>query len=346
MQQLPRQWNAALVEAGTGIAGPHDAGGETIMSMTGQERFTAADVEVWERDGVTLLHDVFTPEECAAVRADFDVVFDRTGAEQAMDRKKAGEIGKFNPHQFKTLEVVPLECSPALNLIGVHPALVAFAKAALRTDAVHIYQCQAWAKFTGDADYDQPFHCDFVNHTLTVPSEDTRKNSVTIFSYFTDVTDAHGATHYVTRPDAEKVAGPEASLDTDPEHQAKLQAALMGFSRSSASKAGTAIAYTTDVYHRGTNLTAPGGHRYAVMACFKKAGDDSIGFNAWPFHHTKPWARIFDHASPEQLACFGVQRPGDPFWTETTIARTQARYPGWNARPYRAALSTAQARAA
>jgi hypothetical protein len=217
--------------------------------------------------------------------------------------------------------------------------LIAFAKAVLKTDKVHLYQCQAWAKFTGDSDYDQPFHADFSNHTLTAPSEDPTKNCVTVFSYFTDVTDAHGATHYVNRTDSMKVAGPEATLKFDPESQKKLQAGLMQYSRSSASKAGTAFAYTTDIYHRATNLTAPGGHRYAVMACFKKAGDESIAFTAWAFHHTRPWSKIFDHATPEQLACFGVQLPGDPFWTETTIARTEARYPGWNSAPYRAALA-------
>jgi hypothetical protein len=42
----------------------------------------------------------------------------------------------------------------------MHPALIAFAKATANTPAVHVYQCQAWAKFTGEADYDQPFHCD------------------------------------------------------------------------------------------------------------------------------------------------------------------------------------------
>lgn len=309
------------------------------MESMERPRFNPEHVEIWEREGVTLLRDLFTPEECAAVRADFDVVFGRTaGGAEALNRKKDGEVGRFNPAQFKTLEVAPFDCSPALNLIGVHPALIAFAKAALKTEAVHLYQCQAWAKFTGDADYDQPFHCDYVNHTLTAPSEDPAKNSVTIFSYFTDVTDAHGATHYVTRSDSAKVAGPEASLNLDPEFQARLQTELSRYSRSSASPAGTAIAYTIDVYHRGTNLTAPNGRRYALMACFKKAGDESIGFTAWQFHHTRPWNRIFDHASPEQLACFGVPRPGDIFWTETTLARTEARYPGWNSKPYRAAL--------
>jgi hypothetical protein len=112
----------------------------------------------------------------------------------------------------------------------------------------------------------------------------------------------------------------------------------MPFSRSSASPAGSAVAYSIDVYHRGTNLTSAGGKRYAVMACFKRSGDETIGFHAWQFHHLQPWHRIFDHATPDQLACFGVPRPGDPFWTETTLARTLARYPDWDSTPYRDAL--------
>ncbi|HEY5107475.1 MAG TPA: phytanoyl-CoA dioxygenase family protein [Caulobacteraceae bacterium] len=306
------------------------------------ERFISQHVEAWRRDGVTLVQHFFTPEEVAAVRADFERVFGRSaGGDQPLNKKKDNEIGRFHGAQFKTLDAVPFDCSLALNLIVVHPALIAFAKAALGTDAVHLYQGQAWAKFTGDADYDRPFHTDFSNHTLTVPSDDAARNSVTILCYFTDVTDAHRAMHYVERTDSDKVAGPEASLNQDPTSQANLQNDLMHFERSSASPAGTAIPYSIDVYHRGTNLTAANGCRYAVMACFKKAGDESIGFHAWQFHHTKPWARIFDHASPEQLACFGVQTPGDRFWTPTTLARAQARYPGWDLTPYRAAAENA-----
>ena len=308
------------------------------MAAGERERFTAEDLAAWRRDGVQMIRDFFTHDEIAAVQADFETVFGRaSGADEPMNKKKAHEIGRFSGAQFKTFEAIPFDCSPALNLIGVHPALIAFAKAALKTDAVHLYQCQAWAKFTGDADYDQPFHTDFSNHTLTVPSEDSAKNCVTILCYFTEVTDAHGAMNYVTRPDSEAVVGPEASLDQDPAAQAALQQALVGRARSSASPAGTAVPYSIDVYHRGTNLTAPSGHRYAVMACFKKAGDDGIGYHAWPFHNTKPWWRVFEAATPEQLACFGVQPPGDPFWTQTTLARAQARYPGWDLTPYRAA---------
>lgn len=304
-----------------------------------QERFTHEHVETWRREGCVLIENFFTADEVADVRADFAAVFGRVaGAAEAMQKKKPGELGRFNPAQFTTFEAVPFDCSPALNLIGVHPALVSFAKAALAADNVHLYQCQAWAKFTGDADYDQPFHCDFVNHTLTAPSEDVTKNSVTILCYFSDVSDAHGPAHYVTRTDSNAIAGPEATLSTDPQTQAALQVRLIPYARSSAAPAGSILPYSTDVFHRGTNMTAPHGHRFAVMACFKKAGDESIGYHAWQFHHRKPWHKIFDHATPDQLVCFGVQRPGDPFWTALTLERAQARYPNWNLAPYREAM--------
>lgn len=308
--------------------------------MDARQRFTAEDVETWRRDGIALLRDFFTADEVAAVQADFERKYGRKGGGSALDKKAPGEIGRIDLSQYTGVDAPPFDGLHALNLIGVHPALIAFAKTVLKTDDVRAYQINAWAKYTGEADYDQPFHTDFSNHTITVPSEDAARNSVPILCYFSDVTDAHGAFHYVTRPDSDRVAGPEAWLNKEPAHQAKLQSDLSQFGRSSASPAGTAIAYGLDVYHRGTNLTIPDGYRYAVMTCFKKGGDDAVGYYAWPYHHRQPWGQLFKHATPEQLACFGVQRPGDPFWTETTLARAAARYPDWDLSPYRAAMTS------
>ena len=310
--------------------------------MTGHatdERFTGEHVDTWRREGGVIIERFFSPEEVAAVQADFERVFGRTeGAEAAKDIKRDGEVGRFNPAQFADFRAVPLDCSPALNLIGVHPELVRFAKEALGCDEVHLYQCQVWAKFTGDADYDQPFHCDFVNHTLTVPAVDDLLRSVTVLCYFSDVTETHGPAHYVSRTDSSTITGPEGTLVTDPEQQRSLQQRLGAHARSTAATAGSVFPYGIDVFHRGTNMTEPRGHRYAVMACFKDATNAAIGYHAWPFHHTQPWHRVFDHATPEQLACFGVPRPGHPFWTEETLRGAQVRYPSWDLTPYREAL--------
>lgn len=210
---------------------------------------------------------------------------------------------------------------------------------ALGNDDIHLYQCQVWAKFTGDADYDQPFHCDFVNHTLTVPSEREARNSVTIICYFTDVTEAHGPMHYVIRPEADRVASPLDTLNADRTQQSALQESLGQFERSSAAPAGSIFPYGIDVFHRGTNMTEPGGKRFAVMACYKAAGDDGIGYHAWPATHTAPWQNVFNHATPEQLKCFGVKPPGHSFWTQATLTAAQLRYPDWDASPWRDALT-------
>ncbi len=303
-------------------------------------RFQPQHVDAWRRDGGVVIEDFFTAEEVAAVRADFEVVFGRsTGGEEPLVARKPGKHGDFAAAQFKNNDTIPLPCSPALNLIGLHPALVQFARAALQTEDVRLYQCEAWAKFTGDADYDQPFHCDYANHTLTVPSEDNRQNAVTIICYFTDVTEAHGPAHFVPKSESAKVAGPEVTFYSDTESSAKLQTALAGLARSSAAPAGSIFPYAIDTYHRGTNLTAPKGCRYAMMVAYRAASTENIQRYAWPFHFEKPWKIIFDHATPEQLSLFGVPRPGAPYWTADTIRRTRLRYPGWNATPYLEALT-------
>ena len=310
-----------------------------MVTKTAYLPFNAQHLDTWEKEGGVLIEDFFSPNEVQAVAADFARVFDNT-----ITRDKPGKIPakatspdkppSFHPKQFKNFAAIPFDCSPALNLIGVHPALMAFARAALKTPNIHLYQCQAWAKFTGEADYNQPLHCDFANHTLTVPSENAAKNSVTILCYFSDVSEAHGPMHYVTRTDSAAVAGPEAAFSADPD----LQEKLLPLCRSSAAPAGSIFPYGIDVYHRGTNLTASKGHRYAVMACFKAAGNDRIGYHAWPFHHTQPWANIFDYATPDQLTCFGVAPPGDAFWTQVSLDRAQVRYPNWDLTPYRVAI--------
>ena len=301
------------------------------------QRFTQEHVDTWRREGGLAIPSFFTAEECAAVVADFEHIWGRVeGGEDAKDFKKPGEIGRFNKKQVLNNETIPFDCSPALNLIAVHPALMALARALLGSEDVLLYQAEVWAKFTGDADYDQDFHCDYANHTLTAPSEDSRFNSLTTLCYFTDVTEAHGPAHFVPRTVSDTFATPDMSFTRHDDQ--RLQQRLAENARSSAGPAGTIFPYTIDVWHRGTNLTAPKGRRFAVMASYHRADVPAVNRYAWPFYGFRPWGVIFEHASIDQLAAFGVPRPGDRFWTEETIRRTQARYPKWNAGPWREAL--------
>ena len=87
------------------------------------------------------------------------------------------------------------------------------------------------------------------------------------------------------------------------------------------------------MFHRGTNLTEPDGVRYTVTASYKAAGNDQIGWSAWPRWFREPWELVMNDATPEQRTCLGIPPPGDPFWTERTLARNAERWPDadWSA---------------
>ena len=300
-------------------------------------RHSDEQVAQWRSDGAVLLPAFLAEQEVAPARADFAALYGTQAKRGDAHARHTGGIGGFSLQQFENIEDFPFNASPATNLIGLHPALIALARAALGTDDVRMYQCHSWAKFTGDADYDQPFHCDYKNHTLTVPSDHVAERTINFMIYLTEVTDDLGAIHYVPHPASDPVTGKDRIWFL--EERPDLQAALKASECSGAGPAGSVFAYGIDVYHRGTNLTRPGGHRYTITASYKAAGNDMIGWSAWPYHFLKPWGQIFDHASPEQLACLGVPPPGDGFWTERTLRRAQERWPGWDMAEYRAAVA-------
>ena len=100
-------------------------------------------------------------------------------------------------------ENIPFDCSPALNLIGVHPQLISLARDVSRQD-VRIYQSQAWAKFSGETDFEQ-FSIVIMGIILLLYLQKITQNSITFLVYFSDVSEEHGPAHYVTRTDSEKI---------------------------------------------------------------------------------------------------------------------------------------------
>ncbi|MEZ5559741.1 MAG: phytanoyl-CoA dioxygenase family protein [Pseudomonadales bacterium] len=297
-----------------------------------RRRFSTTDVERWRTDGFAIIPGFFSPAEIAPIVTDYERLYGerRPSAADPMNRKVEGQIGRFNRHQFSNIDTLPYDGSITMNLLSLHPALIDFAKAALGVSDVHLYQSHTWAKFTGEADFDQPFHCDFGNHTLTVPADEPRHRSIDFIVYFTDVTDAHGALHYVTKPDACEILGDGTVFADTPEAQAALKAR----ERSAAAPAGTLVAHGIDTFHRGTNLTLKGAHRYTMTVGYKAAGNEQIGFHVWQVAAGRNWAPILANASPEQLAALGIPRPGDAFWTPRTLALTQARWPDWDMGPW------------
>ena len=138
------------------------------------KRFKQKHLDEWNKEGGVLITKFFSEKEIKPCRQDMDLLYGdrRDPTASPKNNKQKGEIGSVSPDQFRNFDDMPFACSPALNLLALHPSLIELAKAALGTDSVHLYQSHSWAKFTGEADFDQDFHCDFKNHTLTVPSQE------------------------------------------------------------------------------------------------------------------------------------------------------------------------------
>lgn len=294
-------------------------------------RFTQAHVDEWREQGFVIIPGFFEEAEIAPIRADYETIYGNAGQGDGatLDEKEDGALGAPSAMQFKNIDTLPYAGGTPMNLISLHPELIAFAKALLDAPQVHCYQSHTWAKYTGEADYDQGFHCDFGNHTLTVPSDEPALRTVDFIFYLTDVTDAHGALHYVTKPDAFELLG-EGAVFVPPDRQWDMQAR----ERSAAGTAGTLVAHGIDTFHRGTNLTEPNGKRFTMTIGYKAAGNDMIGFHVWQSAPNRPWENVVNHASPEQLECLGIPLPGDPFWSERTLRLTQGRWPEWDMSRY------------
>ena len=314
-----------------------------VFSQTMSARYQQQQIEAWHEDGAVVVPNFFTPDEIAPIYDDYARLYGFEGAGNgnplAIDTGQPA--GAFHPKQFKNLDTLPYDGSVEMNLISLHPALIQLASELLGGQPVQLYQSHTWAKYTGEADYDQPFHCDYGNHTLTVPGEDVAQRTVNFVIYLSDVTDALGAMHYVKKSDSDAILGSRA-IAAPTEYQVALKARQ----HSAAAPAGSIIAYGIDTFHRGTNMTEPNGLRYTMTVSFKRADNANIGFHVWQHALERPWHLLMNHATPTQLECLGIPAPGHAFWTDLTLRQCQQRWPEWNMSEYVLALAAASPGAA
>ena len=133
------------------------------------KHYSNLDVKKWRKDGAIVIEGLFSLKEIQSVREDIDKVFGYKKGGFPITKKDGNPV--TIEEQFLNFENIPFDCSPALNLIGVHPQLISFARDALKTNDVRIYQSQAWAKFSGETDFEQSFHCDYRSEERRVGKE-------------------------------------------------------------------------------------------------------------------------------------------------------------------------------
>jgi hypothetical protein len=274
-----------------------------------------------------------TPEEFHAAAPDPRAAAFHDGASMPANQ---GSEPRFRPLQFVGLKEFPF-ADQTLNLLALHPAIIAVAEALLGARDVRLYQAETFAKYTGVTQYDQPFHADYTNHVMLPPRSDGRYRQAQMFLYLSDVTLPHGATRIVSREltrDAPLMSLSFPRVRIPPEQYAAWEAAAV----SATGPRGSLLVYGADVVHRATEMTLPGGGRFFFNLAYRAAGADWVGANPWPRKGMANWTPLVERCSVRQLEALGFPPPGHDYWDAETLLGAADRYPGLDLTPWRAAL--------
>ena len=82
-------------------------------------------------------------------------------------------------------------------------------------------------------------------------------------------------------------------------------------------------------------MTGPGRSRFSILADYQVRGRPGAAKWRGPRQSPERWARFIPQCSVRERDLFGFPRPGDPYWSEETLAGVAARYPGIDLSPYR-----------
>ncbi len=329
-----------------------------------EPRHSDAQIEHFEQHGWVLFERLVGPDEIDAAYPGLFELYptpelfhsDAANAKEAGDARvvpfregadapaNQGTEGRFRPLQFAGLKEFPFP-DQTLNLLALHPAIIAAAEALLRSRDVRLYQAETFAKYTGVTQYEQPFHADYTNHVMLPPRSDGRYRQIQMFLYLTDVTLAHGATRIVSRTLTKDVplirlAFPRARVSA--ERVAEWETAAV----SAVAPRGSLLVYSADVVHRGTEMSLAGGGRFFFNLAYRVAGADWVGSNPWPRKGMVDWTPLVERCSVRQLEALGFPPPGHDYWDEVTLQGCAERYPKLDLTPWRDAYGRTRAREA
>ena len=275
----------------------------------------------WQEDGFALVPDLVPAEDIDAVAGELAVLY---GGDTFDDYNRASGYGdgaregrQFRASQVDGMRGFPMRHCPNLNNLFVHPRLVAFARSALADEDLRIYQAAVWAKWAGAINYEQPLHQDG-NHSLIPPRMEPGFWHMEAFLYLSDVDEDCAPPRLVPRS--------LSHLRRDELYDHEIVA---------TGRRGTILAYRSDVWHRGTDFARPDASRTVLVVGFRPASAEWFSYDAFGRHGaSRVFADFVSGKSPDDLALFGIPRPGHPYWTEATIDAMTLKYPGLDMSPW------------
>jgi Phytanoyl-CoA dioxygenase (PhyH) len=229
---------------------------------------------------------------------------------------------RFAGDEFGGIVVFPFPSISLCSLVVSDP-LVRLVEACLGTEDIRVYASELWAKYTRAASYEQEHHRDYLNHTPLAPSRDTRWRGVEMFIWLCDVAETLGPTRIVP-------LSVSKGLPALPHTYSRSERPELYESEvSGAGGAGTVLVYSTETFHRATELRQPNAARFSAHVSYRRADAPWLDRHAWGDRSfMAEWNPFVEQASVRQLLLFGFPPPGHPYWTTETLEGMRARYPG------------------
>jgi Phytanoyl-CoA dioxygenase (PhyH) len=287
-------------------------------------------VSTWHREGWCVFEGAIPPADLADAQDAVGLLFPT-----AEEMESGGDDGRTTA--WRTWDAAWPEFpfkSTRLNKLVVHDVMIDLATELLGTEDVRLYLALVSAKYPHQSSgYNQLLHTDYPNHSVVVPRREGGYGHLETFIYLNDVSTRNGATRLVSRTKTDDIPVEQHTLNLEDFGH------LYDEPGEAAGPAGSVVAYGPDVYHRSVDVTEPGQARFMLHVAYKPAGLDWVGYQAWPIKgFSVEWHKFVRQASVRQLTVLGFPKPGDPYWTEATLAGVAARYPGLDVTPWRQQL--------
>lgn len=290
-------------------------------------RITDDHLAHWRRHGYVVVPELLTPAELAAIQANVRRYFP-TDEEYRAAPERYPKVGGWRELPF---------VGDALNDLATHPELVSFAERVIGTTEILLTQAILWGKYAGVGDHEQQFHVDFMNNTLVYPRDDAPFVQTGTIVYLSDVTAELAPTCVVSREHTREPASLVPSTRTRAQFPALYEKEV-----AVTARAGAALLYAMNTFHRGSAFRARTGARFSFHVVFRAKDSHWMGWSAWARSGPEPaLQRFLERASPRQRELLGFPAPGHPYWNEETLAGVAARYPGMDLTPYRDAFRDA-----
>jgi ectoine hydroxylase-related dioxygenase (phytanoyl-CoA dioxygenase family) len=290
-----------------------------------------ADVDHWHKHGYVIIEEFLRPDELKAAQQNLYQYLpswheykERAPLFRNMQGGSSLSAPGWVRYEFPYI-------GDALNRVALHPFLVGFVERLVGHHNLLASHGAIVGKYAGRADYDQELHEDYTNNTLAFPGSGTEMVDVPMIVFYSDVTEDLGPTYIVSKKHTQHLAPTGKRF-----YSRKDYPDLYSHETPATLPAGSVLIYSMRAVHRGSAMRALEGARFSQFVAFHTAGYPWLGSHTFQGLGDRPeMHHLVTNASPRQRELLGFPAPGDPYWTDETLAGVAARYPEMDLNPYR-----------